>query len=64
MSGSHHNKIAATILGWFASWKIGEVQALVGVLSGLVVAGYAGTQWFFLVRDRIKGKAPKRRSGA
>jgi hypothetical protein len=48
-------KTATVILGWFGSWKLGEVQTLVGIASGLIVAGYAATQWYVLWRDKIKG---------
>lgn len=42
------------VLAWLGSWKIGEVQALVGIASGLVVAGFAGTQWWVLWRDKVR----------
>lgn len=46
----------ATIAGWFGSWKLGEIQTVVGILSGLVVTGYALTQWFVLWRDKISDR--------
>jgi hypothetical protein len=49
-------KTLVSIVAWFGAVKLADVQVMVAILSGLVVAGYAGTQWFFLVRDRLKGK--------
>lgn len=49
-------KVASTILGWIASIKLADVQVVVAIVSGLVVAGYAATQWFVLWRDKIKGR--------
>lgn len=48
-------KTLTTILAWFGSIKIAEWQSLVGIVSGLVVAGYAATQWYVLWRDKLKG---------
>lgn len=45
----------ATIVGWITSWKLGEIQTLVGIVSGLVVTGYALTQWYVLYRDKLRG---------
>lgn len=47
-------KTLLAILAWFGSWKIGEVQALLGIVTALVVAGYTGTQWWVLWRDKVK----------
>jgi ABC-type nickel/cobalt efflux system permease component RcnA len=44
------------VLAWLGSWKVGEVQALVGIASGLIVAGFAGTQWWVLWRDKVRGR--------
>jgi hypothetical protein len=49
-------KTIVSIVAWFGAVKLADVQVMVAILSGLIVAGYAGTQWFFLVRDRMKGK--------
>jgi hypothetical protein len=49
-------KVASVILGWAASIQLADVQVVVAIVSGLVVAGYAATQWFVLWRDKIKGK--------
>jgi hypothetical protein len=46
----------AVALAWLGSWKLGEVQMLLGIVSGLVVTGYAATQWWVLWRDKIRRK--------
>jgi hypothetical protein len=48
-------KVASSILVWVASIKLADVQVVVAIVSGLVVAGYAATQWFVLWRDKIRG---------
>lgn len=47
-------KVASSVIGWVASIKLADVQVVVAIVSGLVVAGYAATQWFVLWRDKIK----------
>lgn len=49
-------KTLVAIVAWFGSIKLADVQTAVAILSGLVVAGYAATQWYVLWRDKIKGK--------
>lgn len=49
-------RVIATIVGWVGSWKLGEIQTLVGIVSGLVVTGYALTQWYVLWRDKIPAR--------
>jgi hypothetical protein len=46
----------ATIVGWIGSWQLGEIQTLVGIVSGLVVTGYALTQWYVLWRDKVTAR--------
>ena len=47
-------KTCLSIFGWIASITLADVQTIVAILSGLVVMGYALTQWYFLLRDRSK----------
>lgn len=47
-------RIVITVVGWLTSWKLGEIQALLGIISAIVVTGYAGTQWYVLWRDKIR----------
>jgi O-antigen/teichoic acid export membrane protein len=49
-------KVLAVVAAWFGTIKLADVQALVAICSGLVVAGYAATQWWVLWRDKIKRK--------
>lgn len=49
-------KTAVAVLAWVGSWKIGEVQAAVGIASGLIVGGYVATQWVVLWREKITRK--------
>lgn len=50
-------KTAVAILMWLGQWKAGEIQAVVGIVSGLVVTGFVGTQWIVLWREKIARKA-------
>lgn len=49
-------KVGGTVIGWFGSIKLTDVNVIVGIISGLVVAGYAATQWYVLWRDKIRGR--------
>lgn len=49
-------RVLATIFGWLGSWQIAEIQTAVGIVSGLVVTGYALTQWWVLWRDKVRGR--------
>lgn len=51
-------KVGSAVLGWLASVKLADVQMVVAIVSGLVVAGYAATQWYVLWREKINGKRP------
>lgn len=58
MMRNHHDNgmsefAARTIslaLAWLTSWTLGEVQQLVGIVSGLVLLGYTVAQWRALWR--------------
>lgn len=39
---------------WFGSVTLADIQAVVGIVSGLIVAGLAATNWYFLLRDRLR----------
>jgi CHASE2 domain-containing sensor protein len=47
-------KVIAVAMAWFGSVQLADVQAMVAILSGLCVAGYAVLQAFVLWRDKIK----------
>ena len=47
-------KVALYILAWVGSWKIGEVQALAGVMSALVIAGVGMLNGYVIWRDKIR----------
>jgi hypothetical protein len=47
-------KVFSVIAAWFGAIQLAQVQAVVAILSGLVVAGYAATQWYVLWRDKIR----------
>lgn len=49
-------KVLGVVLAWLGSWKVGELQALAGLLSALAVGGYAALQAYVLWRDKIKGR--------
>lgn len=46
-------RILGYTLAWLGSWKLGDVQALAGILSALAVGGLAGLNAYVLWRDRI-----------
>ena len=63
MSNSQPTSVSAVLIeslvliaAWAGSVTLAEVQTFVAIVSGLVLAGYAATQWFVLWRDKIKGK--------
>lgn len=56
--GAAIGRVAATVIGWIGAVKLADVQILVAIVSGLVVAGYAATQWYVLWRDKIKEPRP------
>lgn len=39
---------------WLGTITLSDIQAVVGIVSGVVVAGLAATNWFFLLRDRLR----------
>ncbi len=43
-------------VAWLTSWTLGEVQQLVGVISGLVLLGYTLAQWRALRRRERQNK--------
>jgi hypothetical protein len=43
-------RTVALLLAWLTSWTLGEVQQLVGIVSGLVLLGYTLAQWRSLRR--------------
>lgn len=45
-------KILAVIAAWFASWKLGDVQVMVAILSGLAVLAYTLVKTYFLIKNR------------
>ena len=47
-------KVALYVLAWFGSWQIGEVQALAGVISALVIAGVGVLNGYVIWRDKIR----------
>lgn len=47
-------KILGYVLAWIGSWKLGDVQALAGILSALAVGGLAALNAYVLWRDRIR----------
>lgn len=49
-------RVVVTVFGWLGSITLADVQVVVSTLGGLIVAGYAATQWYVLWRDKIKGK--------
>jgi hypothetical protein len=51
-------KTIVSIVAWFGAVKLADVQVMVAILSGLIVAGYAATQWYVLWRDKIR-RPPK-----
>ena len=46
-------KTLASIGLWLGSVKLADVQVVVAIIGGLIVAGYAATQWYVLWRDKI-----------
>lgn len=52
-------KVLGVIVAWFGAITLGQVQTVVAILSGLVVAGYAATQWYVLWRDKVRNGGRK-----
>lgn len=52
-------KVLGVILAWLGTLTIADVEVVVRLGGSLIVAGYAGTQWFVLWRDKIKTRRPK-----
>lgn len=46
-------RVVLAVIGWLASLTLADVQTLVAICSGLIVAGYGLTQWYVLWRDKI-----------
>jgi hypothetical protein len=49
-------RVGGLILGWLGSWKIGELQALAGLISALAVGIYAALQAYVLWQEKIAAK--------
>lgn len=49
-------RILGYVLAWLGSWKLGDVQALAGIVSALAVGGLAALNAYVLWRDRIRGR--------
>lgn len=49
-------KVALYALAWLGSWKVGEIQALAGVLSALVIAGVGILNGYVIWRDKIRSR--------
>lgn len=45
-------KIVTVIAAWFASWKLGDVQVMVAIFSGLAVLTYTVVKTYFLIRNK------------
>ena len=46
-------RIVISILAWFGSVKLGDIQAIVAIVSGVAVLTYTVMQTYLLWRDRI-----------
>lgn len=49
-------KTAAWFAAWFGSVKLADVQAVVAILSGLVVGTLAALNAYVVWRDKIRGR--------
>lgn len=49
-------KVLALGLAWFGSVKLGDVQTLVAIISGLAVGAYAVLQFISLWRREFRDK--------
>lgn len=47
-------KTLAAVVAWFASQTAADVEIWVRIVSGVIVAGFALTQWWVLWRDKIR----------
>lgn len=47
-------KPLAAIAAWLGAWTWGDLEVAVRVVGGVIVAGYAATQWWVLWRDKIR----------
>ena len=49
-------KVLTVIVLWFGGIKLGDIQAVIGILSGLAVGGYAVLEFVVLWRREFKEK--------
>lgn len=49
-------KVVIVVGGWVGSWQLADVQILVSIASGTLVAIYTAVQLYFLLRDKFWGK--------
>lgn len=49
-------KVLALALAWFGSVKLGDVQTMVAIISGLAVGSYAALQFVSLWRREFRDK--------
>lgn len=49
-------RVALVIVAWLGSIKLGDVQTVVAILSGLAVLGYTCLQAWVLWRDKISAR--------
>lgn len=47
-------RVGAVIVAWVGSITLGDVQALVGIVSGLAVLVYTVFNTYVLYRDKVK----------
>lgn len=50
------SKVITVVLLWVGGIKLGDIQAVVGILSGLAVGAYALLQFIALWKREFKGK--------
>jgi ABC-type nickel/cobalt efflux system permease component RcnA len=49
-------KTLAAVVAWVASQTAADVEVWVRIVSGLIVGGFAATQWWVLWRDKVRRK--------
>lgn len=50
-------KVLTVIVLWFGGIKLGDIQAVIGILSGLAVGGYAALQAISLWRREFRDRS-------
>ncbi len=58
-SASAAKSLAAYVVAWVLSWKLGDVQLLAGTFSAFAIGGVAVLNGYVVWRDKIASRKPR-----